>query len=82
MSYIAKVLQRLQRAPEFLSSGQVAQILEIEAATFNRRRGRGGGPPFEQLPGCRPTYSRADLIAWVKHSTTYRPRGMERSPGD
>jgi hypothetical protein len=82
MSYIAKVLQRLEQAPEFLSSGQVAKILEIEAATFNRRRGRRGGPPFEQLPGCRPIYNRADLIAWVKCGTTYRPRDMDRSRGD
>ncbi len=82
MSYIAKVLKRLEQAPEFLTSGQVAKILEIEATAFNRRRGRGGAPPFEQLPGCRPTYNRADLIAWVKCGTTYRPRGMDRSPGD
>lgn len=82
MSYITKVLQRLEQAPEFLSSGQVAQILEIEAAAFNRRRERGGGPPFEKLPGCRPTYCRADLIAWVRLGTTHRPRGMDRSPGD
>lgn len=81
MSYIEKVLQRLERAPEFMSSGKVAQILEVPAATFNRRRGRGGGPPFERLPGSPPVYSRADLIAWVKRGEVSRPRGLEQTSG-
>lgn len=75
MSYIEKVLQRLECAPEFMNSGKVAQILEIPPSAFNKRRGRGGGPPFEQLPGCRPTYSRAALIAWVKRGKTYKSAG-------
>lgn len=75
MTYIEKVLQRLEYAPEFLTSGMVAQILEIPPTAFNKRRGRGGGPPFEQLPGCRPTYSRAVLIAWVKRGKVYKSPG-------
>ncbi|MDR6826310.1 hypothetical protein J2X48_000888 [Bosea sp. BE271] len=77
MSYRKKVLERLEQASEFLSSGAVARILEVDAAAFNKQRSRGSGPPFEQLPGCRPVYSRDVLIKWVMSGTTHRPKGMD-----
>ncbi|MBA4222523.1 MAG: hypothetical protein C0458_17475 [Methylobacterium sp.] len=76
MSYLKKVLERLEKAPEFLSTGAVAQILEVDAAALNKQRSRGSGPPFEQLPGCRPVYSRDTLIQWVKSGTAHKPQGM------
>jgi hypothetical protein len=78
MSYLKKVLERLEGAPEFLSSAAVARILEVDATALNKQRSRGSGPPFEQLPGCRPIYSRADLIKWVMLGTAHKPQGMDR----
>jgi hypothetical protein len=76
MSYRKKVLERLERASEFMSTGAVARILEVDATALTKQRSRGSGPPFEQLPGCRPVYSRDVLIEWVKSGTEYRPQGM------
>lgn len=78
MSYLNKVLERLEKVPEFLSSSEVARILELPTTAFYKKRSRGGGPPFEQLPGCRPVYSRADLVDWVKCGITHKPTGTER----
>lgn len=78
MSYLKKVLERLERAPEFMCSNAVAKILEIDVSAFNKMRARGSGPPFEQLPGLRPVYSRSDLIEWVKRGTAHMPAGMRR----
>lgn len=79
MSYLKKVLERLEKAPEFLSTGAVAQILEVETAALNKQRSRGSGPPFEQLPGCAQSTVVTSSFNGSRAARPIGPRGWATS---
>lgn len=71
VSYLKMILDRLEREPEFLCTRAVSRILNISPPALRMRRMRGSGPPFVQLPGSRPIYSRTELVAWAQLAKGY-----------
>jgi len=63
---------------EFLTTGEVADVLRVPAGTLRYWRHLGTGPRSVRL-GRTVVYSRADLHAWIAEQVTSTSRGGTHS---
>lgn len=61
------------KSAEFLTTSEVAEILQVEPETVSDWRARGEGPPHYRV-GRAIRYKRADLDAWLA-SNRVEPKG-------
>lgn len=50
---------------EYLTTADVARLLQIGVKAAHARRVRGNGPPFIQIGPRTIRYKRRDVLAWI-----------------
>ena len=61
---------------DFLTDGQLCELLHVTSRTTMRWRRDGNGPAFIRCGGRRVLYCRTDVLAWLA-SRTYPHRAAE-----
>lgn len=54
------------RLPEFLTTREVAEALQVAPSTVCRWRAAGLGPRVFWVASASPRYKRADVLAWLE----------------
>ena len=59
-------LKQQQVAPRWLTSEDVAALLDVSPRTVEQWRLLGSGPPYHKFANGRVGYRKAEVLAWAK----------------